>query len=57
MRTQVRTLRTEWYNEWSTVVSNYNFWTDAEATGAGLVAAFRDVLQGWLDDYNATLGR
>lgn len=55
-RTQCRTYSSTWKDDWGTAVSKYQFWNNASATGAGLVASFKDTLQARLNEYNKALG-
>ena len=56
-KTETRILTNEFKSDWSKVVSNVQFWLRADATGAELVNAFKDILQSRIDDSNAELGR
>lgn len=56
-KTETRILSNEFKSDWSKTVSNLGFWTRANATGAELVAAYKDTLQSRINDSNAALGR
>lgn len=56
-KTETRILTNEFKSDWSKTVSNIGFWTRADATGAELVAAFKDTLQSRIDEANVALGR
>ncbi len=54
---QTRILSNEYLSDWSKVVTNTRFWSDATMTGAQLVAAYKDTLQSRINESNAKLGR
>ena len=54
---QTRILSNEYFSDWSKVVTKTKFWSDATMTGAKLVAAYKDILQQWINESNKKLGR
>jgi|GEM_PF-2696306 len=56
-KTETRILDNSFKLDWAKYVSTYEFWTKADATGAGLVAYYKDNLQKRINEFNLEIGR